>query len=127
MKITVSIGGVDYDYPARIEEPEPPSAEFPHEGCDCGIYASVNFDEIGSYLDEDDNDETPGEEKTKPVLCIIEPKEGADVILSRKGWRAGAAFISEIVGETIDIDAASQLLSIAWHRPIDIQRLYENR
>jgi len=125
-----------YSYVEKEEEeeeaPEPPPYSFPHEGCDCGIYGSVNLEEVSKYMvaKEPNNmlitlyDRNPIGER---VLCVIEPSEDADVILARKGWRAGAAFVSEIIGETITIDEASTLLSIAWHREIDLRRLYENR
>lgn len=108
------------------------------ESCQCGIYGSVNLEEISDFLREYISGMIfqsiePGrgtEPYYEPVkkLVIIEPSPDADVILCRKGWRAQAAFISEIVGETITFEEASRLLSIAWHRTIDVTELnYENR
>jgi hypothetical protein len=118
----------------------------PEESCDCGIYGSVNLEEILEYVM---TYQSPNWQKTghwqaqhlgtfasasanlppnpKPVLCIIEPSPDAKVILCRKGWKASHAFISEIVEETISERDASQLLSIAWHRPIDVRRLHASR
>lgn len=122
----------------------------PADECDCGIYGSVNLDEIKEYL----GIQYPYNVWTSPqfsvnasyqgfdvevqayrkepvirnVLCLIEPSPDAKVIMCRKGWKASHAFISEIIGQTITQSEASQLLSIAWKREIDIRRLqYENR
>lgn len=120
----------------------------PHEGCDCGIYGTVNLDEIADYLSKFEY-RLPGTQKrpeqasrlvfnisispstaaynsetVEAILCLIEPSPGTDVVLSRKGWKAGHAFISEIIGETISLEDASALLSIAWKRNIDIRRLF---
>jgi hypothetical protein len=101
--------GYSFDGKEEEEEvPEPPPYSFPHEGCDCGIYGSVNLDEVSYHMvaREPNNmlvtlyDRNPIGER---VLCIIEPSEYAEVILARKGWRAGAAFVSEIVGETLTV------------------------
>ena len=93
----------------------------PNSGCACGIYGSVNLDEINRYL-------YPIDILTISrirSLYLIEPGVGADVIMCRKGWKASSAFISEIVGETISIDEASSLLSIAWNRKLDIRRVFD--
>lgn len=125
----------------------------PTDNCDCGIYGSVNLDEIKEYLGiqyphnmwmaypqqigiiSDYENDFPSEVQSyrkepviRNVLCIIEPSPDAKVIMCRKGWKASHAFISEIIGQTITQSEASQLLSIAWKREIDIRRLeYENR
>lgn len=109
----------------------------PDKNCDCGIYGSVNLDEILNYVNPKTLDyyaQMTGrwgydeeEYQVKTVVCVIEPSPDADVIVCRKGWRASHAFISEIVGETISVNDASSLLSIAWHRNIDIRRIYEGR
>lgn len=120
-----------------FETPVPHSA--PKEDCDCGIYGSVNLEEASSYL-VDSMSTLRGrriadyDSVSEPIvckkLCIIEPSPGAKVIVCRKGWKASGAFISEIVNETISCAEASNLLSIAWNREIDITkigRLHENR
>jgi hypothetical protein len=113
-----------------------PRHESPDESCDCGIYGSVNMDELIGYFQPSGADTyarmVMGRYDDEPrdtgvALCIIEPSPDAKVILCRKGWKASKAFISEIVDETMSIDDASTLLSIAWHRPMNIRRLYENR
>jgi hypothetical protein len=107
--------------------PEPEHHAFPHEGCDCGIYGSVNLEEIQDFL-TNEGLTTAVRVEGERILCVIEPVEGVDVVITRKGWKAGAAFISEIVNETMRAEDASSLLSIAWHREIDLRRLkYENR
>lgn len=119
-----------------LEFISPPKHEAPDSECDCGIYGSVNMDELLGYFQPSGADAyammftgrwTDREPEPSTVLCVIEPSPDAKVILCRKGWKASKAFISEIVDETISIDDASTLLSIAWHRPINIRRLYENR
>jgi len=101
------------------------------ESCQCGIYGSVNLEEIqdflsGSYVLSMDDEYSPYVPMKK--LVLIEPSPNADVIIARKGWRAQSAFISEIIDETITLEEASYLLSSAWHRTIDIRELkYENR
>lgn len=128
-----------------FDTPTPHAA--PKEDCDCGIYGSVNLEEVHTYLMEGvpvqmqrqvnqlqghwiasygTLDGEPVEPVIRRKLCIIEPSPGAKVILCRKGWKASGAFISEIVGETISPEEASNLLSIAWNRKIDIRRLHEN-
>ena len=100
--------------------------------CDCGIYGSVNLEEIQDYCITTvsgafipmDNDPIP-ERIIEKKLVLIEPSPNADIILCRKGWKASHAFISEIVGETISIEDTSRLLSIAWHREIDVQELFK--
>lgn len=115
------------------------SHKAPHEDCDCGIYGSVHTEEVRGYLEAERRSNgrnssmyfgswTGGPpqilEEKKRVLCIIEPSIGAEVILCRKGWKASKAFISEIVGETISAAEASQLLSMAWQRNIDVRRVF---
>ncbi len=104
----------------RIDRIEPQKYTFPHEPCTCGIYGSANLHEIKEWMSSDINVYVATRRLAKHVLCIIEPSAGAEVILCRKGWKAGAAFISEIIGETMDVEEASMLMSIAWKRTIDI-------
>lgn len=125
-------------YPFGTEEVTPVGKhKAPHEDCDCGIYGSVHMEEVRGYLEKDTQinastmafsswRSSPPQilEEKKRVLCIIEPSEGAEVIVCRKGWKASKAFISEIVGETISIAEASQLLSMAWQRNIDVRRVF---
>ena len=113
----------------------------PHEDCDCGIYGSVNLEEIEYYLKMESptlilvmhthlTEEPSNPPNIPPIkkLCIIEPSPDADVILCRKGWKASKAFISEVINETISVYEASELLSIAWKRKIDVGRVFnENR
>lgn len=127
--------------------------ESPDPECDCGIYGSVNLDEIFEYIQAERqrvifscSSESIGytinkfgevdvviekgfrHELPKTFsLCIIEPSPDARVILCRKGWKASHAFISEVIEETISVSDANALLSIAWNRKIDIRRLYESR
>lgn len=120
----------------------------PGEHCNCGIYGSVNLEEIYSYLHLQKKiprimsrtipiiygvnyDRPPisaymqsEDVVLEPVLCIVEPCPDAKVILCRKGWRASHVFISEFVENTINLQDASKLLSIAWHRDINLTRLY---
>lgn len=131
------------------------SHESPSEDCVCGIYGSVNVEEIYDYLyrhfvsnstmrtwritptftlidgfDVDDiraYTKPPINDEPKNVLCIIEPFPDAKVIRTRKGWKASHAFISEILPDTMRLDEARGLLSIAWNRDIDVRSLYENR
>jgi len=105
------------------------------ESCQCGIYGSINLEEIADFLRSDEyafcfvnDDKSEDWHNITKKLVLIEPSPNADVILARKGWRAQSAFISEIVGETISLEEVSRLLSITWHRTIDIRELkYENR
>lgn len=105
----------------------------PGDKCECGIYGTVNLDEALGYMGESNMVTlqrsllVPHWDMGHQVLAIVEPSEGAKVMLARKGWKASKAFISEIVGETISPDDASNLLSLAWHRPIDVRRIYESR
>lgn len=118
----------------RTDAPPVDRHKAPDESCECGIYGSVNMEEVRAYLEKDDPRHTysinlyagPQQilEEKKKVLCIIEPAEGAEVIVCRKGWRASKAFISEIVGETISTAEASQLLSVAWQRNVDVRRVF---
>jgi len=123
----------------------------PHKDCECGIYGSVNLEEMSEWLEYEDSSQMLGvgfrravlgdwstqvlpdstmdySIETAPVqrmvLCMIEPSEDAEVHLCRKGWKASKAFISEIIDETISIDQASQILSLAWKRHIDVRRVY---
>lgn len=129
-------GGMDAFISAGDFIPAHNKHHAPDFNCDCGIYGSVNLEEISSYIKPKDIDYAKLlaswsnehlEEESMRSLCIIEPFPDAKVILCRKGWRAEKVFISEIVEETISISDASNLLSIAWHREIDIRRVYENR
>jgi len=110
----------------------------PDSGCTCGIYGSVNLEEINKYLYPIDDistilrlnrysypiDDISTTSKIRN-LYLIEPSVGADVIMCPKGWKTSSAFISEIIGETISIDEASSLLSIAWNRKIDVRRVFD--
>lgn len=132
----------------------------PHDGCDCGIYGSVNIEEVNEWKDFDymahthvskyshygvqptmfwiDDITDPSEVVAHPsaieepegrmVLCVIEPSVDATVHLARKGWKASNAFISEIIGETISIEDATEILSLAWKRQINVRGVFnENR
>lgn len=108
---------------------EGPKHEAPHEACECGIYGSVNIDEILMYCNTGIS-QSLGNNYRFPedkALCIIEPYPDAKTIICRKGWKTSHAFISEIVYETISWQDASHLLSMVWNRNIDIRRIYENR
>jgi hypothetical protein len=129
-------GDIDIVAVGTEEYPSLPRHEAPDSECDCGIYGSVNMDELFGYFQPSGAefyarmvlgryDAHPRD--TGVALCIIEPSPDAKVILCRKGWKASKAFISEIVDKTISIDDASNLISIAWHRPMNIRMLYENR
>lgn len=100
-----------------LEHELPNEHESPNDECDCGIYGTVNLEEVQSYLFLPPTFD-------KRVLCVIEPSIGAKVHLARKGWKASKAFISEIVGETISVEDTSNLLSLAWHRNLDIRKVY---
>lgn len=117
-----------------------PCNDPPHFGCDCGIYGSVNLEEISEWCYRDTRDSMyqamvignweredyldPSHfEEPRSVICIVEPSPGATVHLCRKGWKASKAFISEIINETISTSDASSLLSEAWHRPIDLRNI----
>lgn len=101
--------------------PHKPSLE-----CDCGIYGSVNTEEIGIYLNYDGDHSMvmmdPNFSMSERRLVLIEPSNKADVFIARKGWKASKAFISEIVGETISFPDASELLSMVWQRPVDVAK-----
>jgi hypothetical protein len=143
--ITYQIGGMiraAYGMPDNTDEvTQSQHHRSPDDECDCGIYGSVNLEELKVWMEPEKEDDSwmmgfnpaiyPGNEefseKHEKVLCIIEPSEDAKIILCRKGWRASSAFVSEIVNETIGMSAASQLLSMAWHRLIQVGRIYENR
>lgn len=126
------------------------SHDAPDDNCECGIYGSVNIEEVIAYLEQNFkaslyqqalmgtlgsmyanlNPYTIPDAPIKNVLCLIEPSPDAKVIMCRKGWKASHAFISEIVGETISWDDAYQVLSLSWKRSIDLAqlyRVYENR
>lgn len=132
-------GGITFQLTVKgyeLVDPKP-MHKAPDESCDCGIYGSVHMEEVRGYLEKEDVQTKqvmyygswqggPPQilEEKKNVLCIIEPSEDAEVILCRKGWKASKAFISEVVGETISIAEASQLLSMAWQRNIDVRRVF---
>jgi hypothetical protein len=128
---------VDFD---GISTFEPTGHNAPHEGCDCGIYGSVNIEEITEWLfrengqqrrymmtgkwDWDKGTYTESQiviEEPRNVLCIVEPYPDATVHLCRKGWKASKAFISEIVGETISQSDAERLISEAWQRVVKLE------
>jgi hypothetical protein len=107
----------------------------PHVGCECGIYGSVNLEEISEWYSRMNtrmyqamsaglwSTALLGESTVSQphaVLCIVEPSPGATVHLCRKGWKASRAFISEIVGDTISVRDAENLLSNAWQREIKL-------
>lgn len=97
--------------------------------CDCGIYSSVNMSELWQYLSLPDSQaQAMGMDfrfrKEDRRLCIIEPFSNATVWMARKGWKASKAFISEIVGDTISVQDASELMSMVWQRPLDLTQLY---
>jgi hypothetical protein len=134
-----------------------PVHEPPFQDCDCGIYGSVNLDEINEYILHERQNSRETEDvygffqdfevvddgitakftprvvrkplpKRSYALCIVEPYPDAEYHLTRKGWKTSRAFISEIIGETMDISTASALLSMAWHRELNLRRLtHENR
>jgi hypothetical protein len=130
-------GCIDIVVDGDVDYVHPPKHEAPDSECDCGIYGSVNMDELLGYFQPSGAEvyarmvlgryDTDHSRNEGVALCIIEPSPDAKVILCRKGWKASKAFISEIVDETMSTDDASTLLSIAWHRPMNIRRLYENR
>ena len=148
MELTAKCAHRDINFYYYISESNQEPHDAPDENCDCGIYGSVNLEEVESYL-------VPGErifglpspqifqqtyrqpftqvidteyKSPKRVLCIIEPSPDAKVILCRKGWKASKVFISEIIPDTMSIDEASAILSMGWHRELDIRRIYnENR
>lgn len=97
--------------------------------CHCGIYASVNMEELGHYIRLDGSNNIMGWslddrfDSSHRRLCIVEPFSDAYLFMARKGWKASHVYVSEIVGETISADDASTLLSMVWHRPIDISKL----
>ena len=94
--------------------------------CDCGIYASVNMNELSMYLTAQFAMGMDGRFGISDRrLCMIEPFSDATVWTARKGWKASKAFISEVIGETISIRDASALLSMVWQRPIDINEIYK--
>lgn len=101
----------------------------PFQYKESGIYGGMVLEEIGWFLGIDTPNGyfiDPSYDLSCRRLCIIEPFPDADVVICEQGWRAKKAFISEIVGETIDVDTVSNLLSIAWNRKIDVRGLYEN-
>lgn len=108
-----------------LDDYKPTKHNPPHEGCDCGIYGSVHLEEINGYINLDASSIMSYHPyiPNKKILCIIEPSPGAEVVVCRKGWKASRAFLSEIVGETIPVDDASRLLSIAWKRDIDVREV----
>lgn len=126
----------------QVEEEYTPH-DAPNEKCNCGIYGSVNLEELYVWLRSKYQTINPPPNYNldgynvysldveirypQPVLCVVEPMPDAKVIICRKGWKASHVFISEIVDDTISVDDTSQLLSLAWKRNIDVRRLYENR
>lgn len=97
--------------------------------CNCGIYASVNLTELRSYfMMEDAYARNHGMDtrftRRDRKLCIIEPSSEAIVWQARKGWKSDKAFISEVVGETISIPDAAELLSMVWQRRLDLSTLF---
>lgn len=101
-----------------------------NEVCDCGIYGSVNTEELNIYLHAQ-GDQAPimldhTFDPMQRALCIIEPANRASVFVARKGWKTSKAFISEVVNETISIAQASTLLSMVWNRKVDVAKVYEN-
>lgn len=108
------------------------SAEAAMSECFCGIYASVNLDELDNYMwIEHDNHLGWGMDErfnsSRRRLCIIEPEELASVFTARKGWKASSAFVSEIVDRTMSMEEASRLVSMVWNRPLDISKLFRGR
>lgn len=98
--------------------------------CDCGIYASANMSELSSYFSLPDNQSRSlGMDirfrREDRRLCIIEPFSDATVWMARKGWKASKAFISEIVGDTIGVMEASELMSMVWHRRMDLTTIFD--
>lgn len=100
--------------------------------CDCGIYASANLSELGSYFSLPDNQSRSlgmdiRYRREDRRLCIIEPFSDATVWMARKGWKTSKAFISEIVGDTISVKDASELMSMVWRRRLDLTSIFENK
>lgn len=99
--------------------------------CDCGIYGSVNVEELGTYYhytrDTGMIQMDPNFTKADRRLVIVEPSNDAGVFLARKGWKATRAFISEIVGDTMSIQDASEMLSMVWQRRIDVNQVFVGR
>ncbi len=95
--------------------------------CDCGIYGSINLNELHSYYVAEQNALNGDHKFTRDDhrLCIIEPYSDATVWVSRKGWKASKAFISEVVGETISVPDASTLLSMVWSTPLDLSTIFK--
>jgi hypothetical protein len=103
----------------------------PREDCDCGIYGGVNLEELQEYFWAPPgggrlfNMDKKFSQSTRR-LCIIEPDQDSFIYPARKGWKADSAFISEIVGDTMSVKDASELLSIVWNRRLDVSRVMEN-
>lgn len=95
--------------------------------CTCGIYATVNLDELVNYMFLEPSNGAwlldSRFDSSRRRLCIVEPDQHASVYIARKGWKASRVFVSEIVGKTIGIFAASNLLSMVWNRKVDLSRL----
>ncbi len=102
------------------------------KGCYCGVYASCNMEELHEYMHITGEqqqafgmDSRFGPEYRK--LCIIEPLSDATVWMARKGWKSNDAFISEVIGETMEPAVASNLLSMVWKRPIDVNSILRSQ
>lgn len=135
-------------YPPALVNPPPslPPHKAPYPDCDCGVYGSVNLEEIIGFIADQTNKAIQrthymeeigngimasaytyhAETRSHFALCIVEPSPDADYILCRKGWKASHAFISEIIGKTMDFHQAEELLSHAWRRKISLRSTYEN-
>lgn len=99
--------------------------------CDCGIYGSVNIEELELYFHHTSQDVVlmmdPNFEVSERRLVIVEPSNNADVFIARKGWKASKVFISEVVGDTISTADASELLSMVWRRRIDVAQIFAEK
>lgn len=97
--------------------------------CDCGIYGSVNMEELELYFHADPFSSPimldPRYDPNARKLCIVEPSNNADVFIARKGWKASKVFISEIVGETISAENASDMLSMVWQRSLAVSKIIQ--
>lgn len=124
----LEIGRISYD--SKTYEIDRPERLVHHVSatCDCGIYGSVNVEELELYLHTTPQSSTimldPRYDPKDRKLCIIEPSNKSEVFIARKGWKASKAFISEIVGETMSVDDASELLSMVWNRPVNVDKIF---
>lgn len=134
------------DEVAELPYNESPHHKVPHPECECGVYGSVNLEEISGFIADQMNKSIQrthymeeigngimasaytyhAETRSHFALCIVEPSPDADYILCRKGWRASHVFISEIIEETMNSLQAEELLSYAWRRNISLRSIYEN-